>query len=69
MEYQAFFTSGEAIKQMAPLPKPIEKDKTLNKEALVMEVEAEVDRRVLCEKILTQIEVAQQKQMFAATAT
>ena len=60
-EYQAYFTSGEAIKQMAPLPKPIEKDKTLNKEPLVMEVEAEVDRRVLCEKILTQIEAAQQK--------
>lgn len=53
MEYQAYFTSGEAIKQMAPLPKPIEKDKTLNKEPLIMEVEAEVDRRYLCEKILS----------------
>jgi hypothetical protein len=41
---------------MAPLPKAIEKDKTLTKEPLVMEVEAEVDRRNLCEKILGQIE-------------
>ena len=38
---------------MAPLPKPVEKDKSLNKEGQVMEVEAEVDRRVLCEKILS----------------
>ena len=37
---------------MAPLPKAIEKDKSLNKEPFVMEVEAEVDRRTLCEKIL-----------------
>ena len=41
---------------MAPLPKAIEKDKSLNKEHLVMEVEAEIDRRSLCEKILSQIE-------------
>jgi hypothetical protein len=52
---------------MAPLPKAIEKDKTLTKEPLVMEVEAEVDRRNLCEKILGQIEQAQQKMMYATT--
>jgi hydrocephalus-inducing protein len=53
IDYSAYFTSGEAIKQMAPLPKAIEKDKSLTKEPFVMEVEAEVDRRTLCEKILT----------------
>lgn len=55
-DYAAVFTSGEAIKQMAPLPKAIEKDKSLVKEPFVMEVEAEVDRRLLCDKILSQIE-------------
>jgi hypothetical protein len=59
IDYSAFFSSAEAIKQMAPLPKAIEKDKSLNKEPFVMEVEAEVDRRTLCEKILQQIEAAQ----------
>lgn len=43
---------------MAPLPKAIEKDKSLVKEPFVMEVEAEVDRRLLCDKILSQIEQA-----------
>lgn len=57
-DYSAVFTSAEAIKQMAPLPKAIEKDKSLVKEPFVMEVEAEVDRRVLCDKILQQIEQA-----------
>jgi hypothetical protein len=37
---------------MAPLPKAIEKDKSLVKEPFVMEIEAEVDRRFLCDKIL-----------------
>ena len=55
-DYSAVFTSAEALKQMAPLPKAIEKDKSLVKEPFVMEVEAEVDRRVLCDKILAQIE-------------
>lgn len=67
IDYSAYFTSGEAIKQMAPLPKAIEKDKSLTKEPLVMEVEAEVDRRSLCDKILTQIDQAQQKMMYATT--
>jgi len=67
IDYSAYFTSNEAIKQMAPLPKAIEKDKSLNKEPLVMEVEAEIDRRNLCEKILTQIDQAQQKMMYATT--
>ena len=52
-EYSAVFHSAEAIKQMAPLPKAIEKDKSLVKEAFVMDVEAEVDRRLLCDKILS----------------
>jgi hypothetical protein len=51
-EYAATFNSTEAVKQMAPVPKAMEKDKSLNKEPFVMEVEAEVDRKVLCEKIL-----------------
>ncbi len=38
---------------MPPLPKAVEKDKSLIKEPFVMDVEAEVDRRLLCEKILT----------------
>ena len=52
---------------MAPLPKAIEKDKSLNKEPFVMEVEAEVDRRNLCEKILQQIDSAQQKMLYATS--
>jgi len=47
---------------MPPLPKAIEKDKSLIKEPFVMDVEAEVDRRLLCEKILTQIDMASAKQ-------
>ena len=47
---------------MPPLPKAVEKDKSLIKEPFVMDVEAEVDRRLLCEKILTQIDMAQAKQ-------
>ena len=57
-EYSAVFESKEAIKQMAPLPPAIIKDKSLVKEAFVMDVEAEVDRRLLCEKILSSIEAA-----------
>ena len=52
---------------MPPLPKAVEKDKSLIKEAFVMDVEAEVDRRLLCDKILTQIDVAQAKQAMAST--
>lgn len=66
-DYSAVFTSAEAIKQMAPLPKAIEKDKSLVKEPFVMEVEAEVDRRLLCDKILQQIEQATQKQMYSTS--
>lgn len=57
-DYAALFHSNEALKQMPPLPKAIEKDKSLSKEPFVMEVEAEVDRRFLCDKILQQIEAA-----------
>ena len=52
VSYTAVFQSAEAMKQMPPLPKAIEKDKSLIKEPFVMDVEAEVDRRLLCEKIL-----------------
>lgn len=39
---------------MPPIPvKAIEKDKSLIKEPFVMDVEAEVDRRLLCDKILS----------------
>lgn len=47
---------------MQPLPKAIEKDKSLIKEPFVMDVETEVDRRYLCEKILSQIDIASAKQ-------
>ena len=67
LDYGAVFNPSEAIKQMAPLPKAIEKDKSLTKEPFVMEVEAEVDRRTLCEKILQQIEKATQKQLYATS--
>ena len=66
-DYSALFHSAEAIKQMAPLPKAIEKDKSLSKEPFVMEIEAEVDRKLLCDKILSQIEAATQKQMYATS--
>lgn len=65
--YSAVFQSVEAMKQMPPLPKAVEKDKSLIKEPFVMDVEAEVDRRLLCDKILTQIDVAQAKQAMAST--
>jgi hypothetical protein len=39
---------------MPPLPTKIaEKDKSLVKEPFVMDVESEVDRKLLCDKILT----------------
>lgn len=44
---------------MPPIPnKGAEKDKSLVKEPFIMDVEAEVDRKLLCERILTQIELA-----------
>ena len=64
--YSALFNSAEAMKQMPPLPKAMEKDKSLTKEPFVMDVEAEVDRRLLCEKILTQIDMASAKQAVMA---
>lgn len=54
---------------MPPLPKAIEKDKSIVKEAFVMDVEAEVDRRLLCEKILTQIDLASAKQALLSQTT
>ena len=54
IHYSALFTSAEALKLMPPIPtKGADKDKSLVKEPFVMDVEAEVDRRLLCEKILT----------------
>jgi len=39
---------------MPPIPnKAAEKDKSLVKEPFIMDVEAEVDRKLLCERILT----------------
>ena len=67
ISYSALFSSAEAVKQMAPLPKAVEKDKSLVKEPFVMDVEAEVDRRLLCEKILNQIDIAQAKQALMGT--
>jgi len=64
--YSALFNSAEALKQMPPLPKAMEKDKSLTKEPFVMDVEAEVDRRLLCDKILTQIDMASAKQAVMA---
>lgn len=47
---------------MSPVPaKNKDKDTSLVKEPFVMDVEAEVDRRLLCDKILTSIDVAQAK--------
>lgn len=43
-------------------------DKSLIKEPFVMDVEAEIDRRLLCEKILTQIDIASTRQNFATTS-
>jgi hypothetical protein len=37
---------------MPPLGKGNEKDKSISKEAFVMDIESEVDRRLLCDKIL-----------------
>ncbi len=54
---------------MPPIPaKNAEKDKSLIKEPFVMDVEAEVDRRLLCDKILTQIDIAQAKSAMNQTA-
>lgn len=54
IQYAALFVSAEAVKQMLPIPsKTSEKDKSLIKEPFVMDVESEVDRKLLCDKILT----------------
>jgi hypothetical protein len=56
------------MKQMPPAgSKSVEKDKSLVKEPFVMDVEAEVDRRLLCDKILTQIDIAQAKSAMSQT--
>lgn len=52
INYSALFNANEAIKQMPPIPSKDIKDKSLIKEPFVMEIEAEADRRNLCEKIL-----------------
>ena len=54
IQYAALFVSAEAMKQMPTVPsKTAEKDRSLVKEPFVMDVESEVDRRLLCDKILT----------------
>ena len=57
VKYSALFKGVEALKNMPQnLPKAIEKDKTVIKDPYVMDVEAECDRQLLCEKICDRIE-------------
>lgn len=54
--YAAPFSGVEAVRLMPALPSKLpEREKVLIKEPLAMELEAEADREVLCEKILTRL--------------
>jgi len=56
IDYSAIFKSQEAAKLMIPIPpKFVDKEKAALKDSLVMDVEAEVDRQLLCDKIITKI--------------
>lgn len=68
VSYAAPFSSQEAIKLMPALPaKMQEKEKAMIKDPFAMEVEAEADRELLCEKIVTKLEQASQAQAMMQT--
>lgn len=57
VKYSALFKGVEALKNMpVNLPKFIEKGKTVIEDPYVMDVEAECDRQLLCEKIVSKID-------------
>lgn len=54
VSYSALFKSEAAIKSMTPMTqaKKADRNTSMVKEPFAMEVEAETDRRVLCERIV-----------------
>ena len=58
ISYPALFNSEIALKNMpgALQGKKTDKDKSMIKEPFAMEVEAETDRRILCEKIISSLD-------------
>ena len=59
VSYAAPFSSSEALRLMPTLPaKMQEKEKAMIKDPQAMEVEAEADRELLCEKIVAKLEQA-----------
>jgi len=58
--YEAPFSGAEAVRLMPALPSKLpEKEKAMIKEPQAMEGEAEADRELLCEKIVSKLEQAQ----------
>ena len=57
IRYSAQFHGTEALRQMPTIPpKMVEKEKAVIRDTFVMDVEAECDRQLLCEKIVQRIE-------------
>lgn len=70
IRYSAMFRGVEAVKQMPAIPpKFIEKEKIVIKDPLVLEIDAEVDRLTLCEKIVQKVHQNAQMSIFTDLAS
>ena len=59
VRYSARFHGTEALRQMPTIPpKMVEKEKAVIRDCFLMDVEAECDRQMLCEKIVQRIDQA-----------
>jgi len=59
IDYSALFHGTDALRVMPPPPaKFVDKEKAIirEKETFIMDVEAEVDRQMLCSKIITLVQ-------------
>ena len=57
VRYSAKFHGSEALRVMPAIPpKMVEKEKAVIRDTFAMDVEAECDRQMLCEKIVQRIE-------------
>ena len=59
IRYSAQFNGSEALRLMPTIPpKMVDKEKAIIRDTFAMEVEAECDRQMLCEKIVQRIDQA-----------
>jgi hydrocephalus-inducing protein len=52
IDYSAMFKGAEAVKHMPVIPKFTDKSVAVIKDPVALEIEAEVDRKTLCEKLI-----------------